>query len=88
MITQNILHKFQVETKQIMTDLTSAVVTDDPEKVRELVKIHEDPYTAASGAHALVICTEWDEFVVRENFIIDYHFIFEPLFCLSFIIHR
>jgi len=39
-------------------------VTDDPERVRELVKIHADPYSAANGAHAIVICTEWDEFTV------------------------
>jgi UDPglucose 6-dehydrogenase len=47
-----------------MTDLTSATVTDDPEKVHQLVNIHTDPYKAATGAHAIVICTEWDEFTV------------------------
>lgn len=40
------------------------MVTDDPERVRELVNIHSDPYSAANGAHAIVICTEWDEFAV------------------------
>lgn len=29
------------------------------------VTIHSDPYEAATGTHALVICTEWDEFIVR-----------------------
>lgn len=47
-----------------MTDLTSPLVTDDPDRVRDLVKIHSDPYDAASDAHAIVICTEWDEFKV------------------------
>ena len=31
------------------------------------VTIHDDPYKAAEGTHALVICTEWDEFVVRKR---------------------
>ena len=29
------------------------------------VSIHEDPYEAAQGTHALVICTEWDQFLVK-----------------------
>ncbi len=32
--------------------------------VEELVTICTDPYQAAKQAHALVICTEWDEFDV------------------------
>lgn len=49
-----------------MMDLTSPFVTDDPDRVRELIKIHNDPYDAATGAHAVVICTEWDQFNVRD----------------------
>ncbi|RCN36889.1 nucleotide sugar dehydrogenase [Ancylostoma caninum] len=30
--------------------------------VSKLVTVHSDPYTAADGAHAIVILTEWDEF--------------------------
>ncbi|ODM88836.1 UDP-glucose 6-dehydrogenase [Orchesella cincta] len=45
----------KVEHKQIMTDLTSPLVTDDPDRVRELIKIHDDPYDAANGAHAVVM---------------------------------
>ncbi|KAG5848284.1 hypothetical protein ANANG_G00096840 [Anguilla anguilla] len=33
----------------------------DP-KVSELVTVTKDPYEACKGAHALVICTEWDMF--------------------------
>jgi len=47
-----------------MTDLTSCWVTDDPERVKTQVKIFSSPYEAAAGAHAVVICTEWDEFIV------------------------
>ena len=32
--------------------------------VLELVNICSDAYTAAADSHALVICTEWDEFAV------------------------
>jgi hypothetical protein len=32
--------------------------------VPDLVTICSDPYMAADGSHALVICTEWDEFQV------------------------
>lgn len=31
------------------------------------VSIHEDPYDAARGTHALVICTEWDQFLVKPH---------------------
>jgi len=35
-------------------------------RVERLVTCHRDPYTAALGAHAVVICTEWDEFVTLD----------------------
>ena len=31
-------------------------------KFERLVTIAKDPYEAACGAHAMVICNEWDEF--------------------------
>lgn len=40
-------------------------MTDDPDKVLNLAKIQVDPYSAAKDTHAIVICTEWDEFIVR-----------------------
>jgi len=53
-----------VEPEQIKTDLTHPYVTDNPENVIKSIEIHNDPYTAADSTHAIVICTEWDEFVV------------------------
>lgn len=36
--------------------------------VSRLVTISKDPYEACDGAHALVICTEWDMFKVNAIF--------------------
>ncbi|XKL61529.1 hypothetical protein PGB90_008586 [Kerria lacca] len=47
--------------EQIINDLVYA--TRDPEKVNKSVNIFSDPYTAANYSHAIVICTEWDEFI-------------------------
>uniref|UniRef100_A0AAG5D5J1 UDP-glucose 6-dehydrogenase n=1 Tax=Anopheles atroparvus TaxID=41427 RepID=A0AAG5D5J1_ANOAO len=54
----------KVEPEQIMADLTHPKVTDSPEHVKRAVQIFADPYDAVRGTHALVVCTEWDEFVV------------------------
>ena len=35
--------------------------------VAELVTICPDAYSAAADSHALVICTEWDEFAVSNS---------------------
>ena len=35
--------------------------------VKDFVDIFSCPYKAADGAHAIVICTEWDEFVVSQT---------------------
>ena len=35
--------------------------------VADLVTICPDAYSAAANSHALVICTEWDEFAVSNN---------------------
>ena len=32
--------------------------------VDRLITIADDPYKAVESAHALVVCTEWDEFKV------------------------
>ena len=52
----------QVEPDQVTRDLCH--VTGQPAAVREQVEVCQDPYEAARGAHALVICTEWDVFQV------------------------
>ena len=46
------------------SDLTHPTISDDPSRVQELVTICRDPYQAAEQAHAIVLCTEWDEFKV------------------------
>ena len=35
-----------------------------PPLVDRLITIADDPYKAVESAHALVVCTEWDEFKV------------------------
>ncbi|XP_050441893.1 UDP-glucose 6-dehydrogenase [Adelges cooleyi] len=53
----------KVEPEQIQNDLTHPNVTDNPEAVLKSIEIHDDPYSAANKTHAIVLCTEWDEFV-------------------------
>lgn len=53
----------KVEPEQIIDDLTHPYVTESPECVKKSVQIHNDPYSAVQGTHAIVVCTEWDEFV-------------------------
>ncbi|GAB6019117.1 hypothetical protein CHUAL_000738 [Chamberlinius hualienensis] len=52
----------KVEHSQIISDLTDPTVTDKPEKVLTQIKTFDDPYLAAEGSHALIVCTEWEEF--------------------------
>lgn len=54
----------KVEPEHVMECLTHPSVTDDPENIRERVKIYNTAYEAAKGTHAIVLCTEWDEFIV------------------------
>ncbi|XP_010143206.1 PREDICTED: UDP-glucose 6-dehydrogenase isoform X2 [Buceros rhinoceros silvestris] len=51
----------KVPKEQIVLDLSHPGVSED-NQVSRLVTISEDPYEACDGAHALVICTEWDMF--------------------------
>lgn len=57
----------KVEPEQIIDDLTHPCVTESPENVKKAVQIHSDPYSAVRGTHAIVLCTEWDEFVVSSQ---------------------
>lgn len=54
----------KVEPEQIFNELTHPSVTENPEDVRKSVQIHSDPLSAVMGTHAIVVCTEWDEFIV------------------------
>lgn len=56
----------KVEKSQMMEDLTHASVTEDPDWIKKQVTIHNNAYTATSGTHAIVLCTEWDEFQVSD----------------------
>ncbi|KAJ6655372.1 hypothetical protein lerEdw1_005430 [Lerista edwardsae] len=51
----------KVRREQIILDLSHPGVSAD-DQVSRLVTISKDPYEACDGAHALVICTEWDMF--------------------------
>jgi len=55
----------EVSKEQMMFDLKECVdgsLKENPPSVDDLVTYETDPYEAAKGAHAILICTEWDEF--------------------------
>jgi hypothetical protein len=54
----------QVEETQIIQDLTYPSVTSSPEDVKSRISIYKDAYSATKNTHAIVLCTEWDEFIV------------------------
>jgi len=54
----------QVEKAQIIQDLTYPSVTSSPEDVKSRISIYKDAYSATKNTHAIVLCTEWDEFIV------------------------
>ncbi|KAI4500207.1 hypothetical protein M0802_004624 [Mischocyttarus mexicanus] len=53
----------QVEEIQIIEDLTHPSITANPERVKDRISIYKDAYTATKDTHAIVLCTEWDEFM-------------------------
>ena len=71
----------QVTEEQVRTDLSQpAISPESPGRVQTLVTTHLCPYTAATDAHAVVICTEWDEFVT-----LDYERIYKNMAKPAFI---
>merc|ERR1712070_1216478 len=55
----------EVSKEQMWMDLNEAIdgkIKENKPNVDELVTYETDPYEAAKGAHAILICTEWDEF--------------------------
>lgn len=64
----------KVEPEQIIDDLTHPSVSDSPEDVKKAVQIHSDPYSAVRDTHAIVLCTEWDEFIT-----LDYKRIYQSM---------
>ncbi|XP_017779773.1 PREDICTED: UDP-glucose 6-dehydrogenase-like isoform X2 [Nicrophorus vespilloides] len=70
----------KVEESQIFKDLTHPSICESPEQVRKTVKVCEDAYSATKGTHAIVVCTEWDEFMV-----LDYKKIYDGMMKPAFI---
>ena len=69
-----IIYDPQVTREQIIMDLTAPSIMSSPDRFEKLVTISKDPYEAVRDAHALVICTEWDEFAT-----LDYQRIYEVM---------
>ena len=46
-----------------MMELSSLFPESAGDRIQRLVGCQSDPYLAATDSHAVVICTEWDEFV-------------------------
>ncbi|KAM7338746.1 hypothetical protein ACRRTK_002230 [Alexandromys fortis] len=69
----------KVPREQIIVDLSHPGVPAD-DQVSRLVTISKDPYEGCDGAHALVICTEWDMF--KE---LDYEWIHKKMLKPAFI---
>ncbi len=69
-----VIYDPKVDPEQIKMDLTEPSIMNDKERYDRLVTIASDPYSAVENAHAMVVCTEWDEFVT-----LDYQKIFEVM---------
>ncbi|XP_032776977.2 UDP-glucose 6-dehydrogenase isoform X1 [Daphnia magna] len=65
----------KVEKAQILLDL-------DQLDEESGISIHTDPYEAAKGTHALVICTEWDQFIVNTY---DYQRMYDSMLKPAFV---
>ena len=64
----------KVEKSQIIKDLTTPQVTDFPDEVKKSIEIFNNAEDAVKGTHAIVVCTEWDEFVE-----LDYERIYDSM---------
>uniref|UniRef100_A0A0K2T6M8 UDP-glucose 6-dehydrogenase n=1 Tax=Lepeophtheirus salmonis TaxID=72036 RepID=A0A0K2T6M8_LEPSM len=63
----------KVQKSQIDFEL-KYVSSERPKRVDELIRVAPDAYEAAKHTHAIVLCTEWDEFVD-----LDYRRIFSTM---------
>merc|ERR1719147_379702 len=48
----------KVTEQQVMLELTQPNISEQPDRIDTLVTCHSDAYSAATDAHAVVICTE------------------------------
>merc|ERR1712079_534278 len=57
----------KVTEQQVMLELTQPGISGgNVERIQTSVMCHTDPYSAAVDAHAVVVCTEWDEFTTLD----------------------
>lgn len=52
----------KVDEAQVYEDLKYEGATSD--QLKNHVKVFQDAYSATKDCHAVVLCTEWDEFIV------------------------
>ena len=69
---QLIIYDPKVDKQQIEMDLTAPSISSGMDCYNRLVSVAQDPYSAVQDTHAVVVCTEWDEFVT-----LDYQKIFD-----------
>ena len=63
-----------------LNECVASHIKENPPCVEEHVTYETDPYEAAKGAHAIIVCTEWDEF--KEY---DYERIFQGMMRPAFL---
>jgi UDPglucose 6-dehydrogenase len=59
-----VIYDPQVEDSQIIFELSNPQLNLTIESVKQKVTMVHNPYEACNNSHAIVICTEWDEFKV------------------------
>jgi UDPglucose 6-dehydrogenase len=59
-----IIYDPQVEENQIILELSNPQLNLPLDAVKKNIKLVHDPYEACISSHAIVVCTEWDEFRV------------------------
>ncbi|CAG9828584.1 unnamed protein product [Diabrotica balteata] len=53
----------KVSNEQIFKELCKPEICVDPELYKKNISAYDDPYEAAKECHAIIVCTEWDEFI-------------------------
>ena len=69
-----VIYDPKVDPEQIRFDLSDCESFESPSDFEKFVTISNDPYSAIRGSHAIIICTEWDEFKT-----LDYNKIYEAM---------
>lgn len=70
----------KVDEKQLIFELSNPQLNLPTDVVQKRVTIANDPYEAAKDSHAIIICTEWDEFKT-----LDYKRIYESMLKPAFV---